>query len=152
MSNVINLYGPSKEKEGAGVWWTMRMLAETRNACFPQVVYAVVNNFYCEDCKQHARQFLAKNPIPNDAYDWFAWMVKWQNAVNHRTGKHIYTIDEARAIMDSGKNQQKAVKMAGHYWGQEPHTSSGSTQTNVIGCSDCTVNGGKSSSYKSPYV
>lgn len=131
MDQVINLYGPSKHKEGPGVWWTLRILAETRNQCFPEVVKVVLNNFFCEECKEHGSKFLRENPIPRDANNWFDWMVKWQNDVNRRTGKYTITSEQARIAMNANKPQPKQAK--GIYWGQM------GTNVNVVPCSDCTV-------------
>lgn len=135
MAQVINLYGPTKEKEGPGVWWTLRMLAENRNECFPAVVAAVVNNFFCGECKEHAKQFLRSNPIPRDAHNWFAWMVKWQNYVNQSQGKHIYTLEQAMAVMHANEHQNSVASPA-------PYSQSSTGRNyrqpvNIVGCDDC---------------
>ena len=102
----IEIRGPSKEKEGAGVWWVLRNSALLKVPYFPQLVNDTVNTFFCASCKQEGRAFMTSNPIPRNANDWFPWVVSWQNAVNRRTGKRMISVPEALAIMEVGRTGQ----------------------------------------------
>lgn len=147
MAHVINLYAPSKHKEGPGVWLFLRIAADERSGCFPEMVKLALNTFPCEDCREHGKKFVRENPIPRDANDWFDWMVKWQNDVNRRTGKPVITTEQARMAM-YGNNPKQSK---GIYWGQ----MGAGSNVNVIPCSDCTVvkkneESKKVSTYRSP--
>lgn len=138
LSEALELMRNYSDKDGPGMWWIMRMLAETKNTCFIEVVNVILDNYSYKDYNRHALHFVEANPIPGNRNDWFSWMVRWQNDVNRRTGKHIYTLEQARAVMNSHKDQftPQQTQKTPLYWGQTPVTEQ---SYNIVNCSDCSV-------------
>jgi len=102
----ITLYGPSKEREGPGIWWVLLKAADSRKSYFPQLATDTIEEFFCESCVPHGKLYLSNNPIPHNSTRWFEWVVAFHNSVNQRLGKRIISVEQAHMIMDSTKKNQ----------------------------------------------
>jgi len=85
-----NIWGPN-------LWGTLHLL------CFagtitPEFVQEFANVIPCPMCAAHFTEVLKEVPLPdsNDPQVLFEWSVEAHNIVNERTGKPVFTVDQAR--------------------------------------------------------
>ena len=97
-------------KIGPGFWasWHIRTLNFTSKEdqeLAKIVIERDIRNFPCMECRGHAMEYLAKNPINIDGekYTLFSWTVDFHNAVNMRLGKDYIDIQDAKKLW-SGEN------------------------------------------------
>lgn len=122
---------------GPGVWWAMmKMSARSINnvdrlhAC--REFRIMCEDFGCEDCRNHARSYIRKNPPEShieSAMSLFKWVATFMNAVNTRIGKPTYN---KKALWKEFATPKKSVTLV------EPHTTKQCT-------SGCKVSGTQTS-------
>jgi hypothetical protein len=95
---------------GPGVWGTMHLLAKKNTSREGQefvkrVIEDIIISFPCMDCRGHAMEYLSKNPIEVDGYEFsvFIWTVDFHNFVNKRLYKDYIDVQDALKIW-SGEN------------------------------------------------
>jgi hypothetical protein len=85
--------------QGAGLWdaWHRRALSWTGGDDTPWVNSQILQKLPCGECSNHARAWLKENPPTFTAELYFAWTVAFHNGVNHRLGRPIWSVGEARS-------------------------------------------------------
>jgi len=83
---------------GAEIWaaWHRRALAWEGGDDTPWIAANVLSRLPCGECSKHAKAWLQTNPPQFEAYAYFAWTVRFHNAVNERLGRPVWTPIEAR--------------------------------------------------------
>lgn len=100
----------TKSVWGPCVWYMFHTLAysikDDNHARFELVkndfikfAFRISTNLPCPECSQHAKQYLSRiNPAAIKTKDNLkTFFVEFHNAVNHRKGKAVFTIEEADA-------------------------------------------------------
>lgn len=88
---------------GPGVWFCIHTTAlHSRDVKSAQlIVQNIIQNLPCAKCREHALNFLEKNPfreIGLTSSDFFKWTVDLHNKCNKWLGKPQLTVEEARNI------------------------------------------------------
>ena len=95
---------------GPGFWasWhirTLNYIKKEEKMLNKKIIEWDIFNFPCMECRGHAVEYLAKNPIiiDEDQYSLFKWTVDFHNTVNMRLGKEYIDFDDAKKMW-SGEN------------------------------------------------
>lgn len=95
---------------GPGTWGVMHSLARKYTSVQEQkfvkeMIEKIIKNFPCMECRDHAMDYLAKNPINLDGEKMtvFIWTVDFHNFVNTRLHKDYIDIQDALDLW-SGEN------------------------------------------------
>jgi FAD-linked sulfhydryl oxidase len=93
----------TKDIWGPAYWYKLHMIAinypynPTRDkaASTAQDVFYFVKNLPCEECRQHASEYIHLNPIHlGSSYTFQSWVFEFHNSVNRRLGKREITYGE----------------------------------------------------------
>lgn len=107
---------------GPGIWYIIHKRAfHSRTAKeereYIQLVKKIINEFPCNECKQHALDYWDQHPIEEYIgvmLEWkgeelrlgiFLWGFIFHNNVNKRLGKRTLTLTEALQLYESACNQ-----------------------------------------------
>jgi hypothetical protein len=98
------------KKIGPGSWGVIHSLARKHTTKEGQefvkrVIEDIIISFPCLECRSHAMEYLARNPIQIDNYEFtvFIWTVDFHNFVNKRLFKDYLDVQDALKIW-SGEN------------------------------------------------
>lgn len=88
---------------GPGVWYCIHTIAlNSRDIRSDQrTVQIIIENIPCSKCREHALNFLEKNPFREvglNSSDFFRWTVELHNKCNKWLNKPQLTVQEARNI------------------------------------------------------
>lgn len=102
---------------GPGSWLIIHFLALIcktfyMKECFKVVVMIYIVNLTCSVCREHAREFIEKNPI-SEATDLVAWTIKFHNHANVKTGKKEITNKRAKELVLENLLNKDLVKRFG---------------------------------------
>lgn len=97
-------------KLGPGLWYSihfmaLRALDPNEKMGFVAYINALVEDFPCQECVQHLREYLSKHPLINYWHlelGMFQWSVGLHNDVNRRLGKPEMLYSEALITYKSG--------------------------------------------------
>lgn len=101
--NLSNKSGGKKtlmQTDGPGIWFTlhtMSLFATSRESA-RYLIYFIrktLSNFKCLFCREHAANYMRKNPPELKMGKLFYWTVDFHNDVNHRKGKENWTYAHA---------------------------------------------------------
>jgi len=100
------LLGQSKIlMHGARYWAELHMFALRNDGKPRSVVYNWFLDWFGDvpfgecPCKSHAIQWMQENPMSHE--EFFAWTVRFHNAVNERIGKPVIDVDGARKLWET---------------------------------------------------
>ena len=91
---------------------------EERRKTVAQTIIRNIETFPCDDCKNHALNYLSKHPISdcinsNTKFALFNWTVRFHNEVNLRINKPTISIEEA-TLMWSDEGSGMCFKDCGN--------------------------------------
>lgn len=100
---------------GPGTWYSIHILAKNSTTTksiveFIKFMNIIANNFPCQKCRNHIKEYLDKHDINNymkthsGKYALFEYTWEFHNTVNKRLGKPEVTWDNAMKIFYSEEN------------------------------------------------
>jgi hypothetical protein len=101
---------PSDKEKYAGIWFSIHTYAKSANdfeskRSFINFIKNLSENFPCEACGKHFRDYLKENPIEyyirsddNENLGCFRWSYIFHNAVNSRLKKKVLDWETAKSL------------------------------------------------------
>lgn len=95
------------KKDGPGIWLVLHVLGVWADTPDKVKIYCtlarfIINYMRCEDCRNHASQYLKDFP-PENATSMFIWSWEFHNFVNKRLEKPEMPYATARSLYVEGK-------------------------------------------------